>query len=78
MHNKLRVHRVDRTTPLSQMDLAALVREAGVDMSRDRVWRIERGHYDPTDDEQEVIAKVLGVPRGAVFPQLAEQQAEAR
>jgi ribosome-binding protein aMBF1 (putative translation factor) len=71
MHNKLRVHRVDRAKPISQMDLAALVREQGIDMSRDRLWRIENGHYDPTDEEQEVLARVLGVARDVVFPALA-------
>lgn len=63
--NRLRVLRADRR--ISQMDLAL---EVG--MGRDRLWRIENGYTEPTEDEMVAIANALGAQVDEAFPQPQE------
>jgi transcriptional regulator with XRE-family HTH domain len=43
-----------------------------VDLSRDRIWRIENGIADPTPDERRAIAEALGTTVADVFPSSLE------
>lgn len=58
--NRLRVWRAERG--FSQMDTARL---AGI--SRDRLWRIENGYVDATDEEQGTLARIFGVQVSDIF-----------
>lgn len=72
MTNELPVWRAKRDR-ISQRDLA---KAAGI--TADRYWRIENDHADPTADEIAALARVLEATPEALFPSLAEQQAEVR
>jgi transcriptional regulator with XRE-family HTH domain len=63
-HTKLKIAIVKRG--LSQRRLAGHVR-----ISESRLSRILHGHLEPTTDEQDRLADVLGEPRGSLFRVIA-------
>lgn len=59
--NRLRVLRAERAVP--QIEVASLI---GVGL--DRYWRIEKGYYEPTDEERQKLCKLFGVPASDIWP----------
>lgn len=68
LHNRLRVFRAERG--FSQLDTARLI-----GISRDRLWRIENGYLDATEDERAGLARIFGVSETDLFPAREEAQA---
>lgn len=60
VNRRLRVLRAERD--LSQMETAAQAQ-----IALNRYWRIENGYAEPTEDEQDALAKVFGLAKVEVF-----------
>lgn len=71
MENRLRVRRAE--LDVTQFQVA---KKVGVDHSK--LSRIENGYQDPTAEEIAALARVLDTTPEALFPTLADQQAEVR
>lgn len=51
----------------------ALAQQSAI--SHNRLWRIENGYAEPTTDEQQALAHVLGCSVDIVFPALQQSVA---
>lgn len=47
------------------------------DIHLNRYWRIEHGFIDPTEDEQELIAKALKTTVAEAFPDMVDDDPDA-
>lgn len=62
--NTLRLHRAGKGKKgVTQFDVSH-----ALDMHRDRYWRIEQGHTEPTPDERAAFAAYFGVKVSVLFP----------
>lgn len=65
MENTLRVRRAEKR--LTQWQTA---QRLGV--SQSRVYQIESGQVDPTEEERAALAKLFDVPESVIFPSSSE------
>ncbi len=71
--NTLRLHRAAKGDKgVTQFDVSH-----ALDMHRDRYWRIEQGHTEPTLEEQEAFAAYFAVKVSTLFPWARRRAAKA-